>query len=131
LHGNAPLAIVAASRLRFVIHRMPTGAVGLQHPTFNTRALRCPAPGTRTAIDAPLLIALANQKQPFARSVIAPIVNQTSQTVTQDGIGIGSVIAVVCSWQRNCSIRWAILAGVFSWIDIIHFAITRKIGESK
>ncbi|HXY32744.1 MAG TPA: hypothetical protein VEI07_00870 [Planctomycetaceae bacterium] len=45
--------------------------------------------------------------------------------VTQTGIGLGSVIAVVCSWDRNRSILWAILAGILSWLYIIYFALTR------
>lgn len=63
--------------------------------------------------------------------IIAEIAQQTAQTVTQTGIGLGSAIAVVCSWQRNRSILWAILAGFFSWIYVIYFAITREPGEMK
>jgi hypothetical protein len=51
--------------------------------------------------------------------------------VTQSGIGLGSVIAVVCSWQRNRSILWAILAGIFSWFYVIYFALTRLPEEMK
>ena len=51
--------------------------------------------------------------------------------VTQSGIGLGSVIAVVSSWERNRSILWAILAGIFSWFYVIYFAITRKADETK
>ena len=47
-------------------------------------------------------------------------------TVVRTGIGLGSVIAVVCSWDRNRSILWAILAGVFSWFYVIYFALTRE-----
>ena len=36
------------------------------------------------------------------------------------------MIAVVCSWQRNCSILWAILAGVLSWLYVLYFALTRR-----
>jgi hypothetical protein len=49
--------------------------------------------------------------------------------VTQSGIGLGSVIAVVCSWQRNRSILWAILAGILSWFYVIYFALTRRPDE--
>ena len=63
--------------------------------------------------------------------ILAQIANQTAHTVTQTGIGLGSAIAVVCSWQRNRSILWAILAGFFSWIYVIYFAITREPGETK
>lgn len=41
------------------------------------------------------------------------------------GIGIGSVIAVVCSWERNHSILRAAMAGVLSWIYVFYFVMTR------
>lgn len=63
--------------------------------------------------------------------ILAHIANQTTQTVTQTGIGLGSAIAIVCSWQRNRSILWAILAGVFSWVYVIYFALTRRANEIK
>jgi hypothetical protein len=63
--------------------------------------------------------------------IIAQIAYQTTQTVTQTGIGLGSAIAVVCSWQRNRSILWAILAGILSWFYVIYFAMTRQAGETK
>jgi hypothetical protein len=62
--------------------------------------------------------------------MLAQVVNQT-QTVTETGIGLGSAIAIVCSWQRNRSILWAILAGVLSWLYVIYFAATRKPDERK
>ncbi len=40
-------------------------------------------------------------------------------------ICLGTSIAVVCSWQRNKSILWAILHGVLSWFYVVYFAITR------
>jgi len=51
--------------------------------------------------------------------------------VVHDGVGLGSVIAVVCSWQRNRSILWAVLAGLLSWIYVIYFALTRRPDESR
>jgi hypothetical protein len=47
------------------------------------------------------------------------------------GIGLGSVLAVVCSWERNRSIGWAILAALFNWFYVIYFAITRREDEVK
>lgn len=41
------------------------------------------------------------------------ITNTTTQTMTQTGVGLGSIIAVVASWDRNKSIMWAILHGIF------------------
>jgi hypothetical protein len=55
----------------------------------------------------------------------------TTQTVYKTGIGFGSVLAIVCSWQRNRSILWAILAGIFSWFYVIYFAVTRRADEKK
>ena len=63
--------------------------------------------------------------------IIAQIANQTSNTIAQTGIGLGSAIAVVCSWQRNRSILWAILAGILSWIYVIYFTVTRQADERK
>lgn len=50
----------------------------------------------------------------------------TTQTIYKSGIGLGSVIAVVTSWDRNKSILWAILHGIFGWFYVIYFALTRK-----
>lgn len=49
-----------------------------------------------------------------------------SGQATQTGLGLGSILAIVCSWQRNRSILWAIVAGVLSWFYVIYFALTRK-----
>jgi len=56
--------------------------------------------------------------------LLAQVADQTV-IVTQSGIGLGSVIAVVCSWDRNRSILWAVLAGILSWFYVIYFALTR------
>jgi len=48
-----------------------------------------------------------------------------------DGVGLGCVIAVVCSWQRNRSILWAILHGFLSWLYVVYFAVTRRNDEVK
>ena len=54
-----------------------------------------------------------------------------TQAVAQTGVGLGAVIAVVCSWQRNRSILWAILAGILCWFYVIYFALTRRPDETK
>lgn len=61
-------------------------------------------------------------------TLFAQIITET-QTIAQSGFGLGSVIAVVCSWQRNRSILWAILAGIFSWFYVLYFAASRKLNE--
>jgi len=63
--------------------------------------------------------------------IVAQLTSHATQTVTQSGIGLGSAIAVVCSWERNRSILWAILAGIFSWLYVIYFAVTRRREETK
>lgn len=52
-------------------------------------------------------------------------------SVVRDGVGLGSVLAVVCSWQRNKSILWAVLAGLLSWLYVVYFAITRRPDETR
>jgi hypothetical protein len=63
--------------------------------------------------------------------LLAQAAANSTTIVTQTGIGLGSVIAVVCSWQRNRSILWAILAGILSWLYVIYFALTRQPDETK
>jgi hypothetical protein len=47
------------------------------------------------------------------------------------GVGLGTAIAVVCSWERHKSIGWAILAGILGWFYVIYFWLTRTPGERK
>ena len=54
------------------------------------------------------------------------ILAHVTEQATHAGIGLGSAIAVVCSWQRNHSILWAILAGLLTWFYVIYFALTRR-----
>ena len=53
------------------------------------------------------------------------------RSVASVGIGLGTVIAVVCSWERNRLILWAIVAGWLSWFYVIWFALTRRADEAK
>jgi hypothetical protein len=55
----------------------------------------------------------------------------TKTVYVSNGIGIGSALAVVCSWQRNRSILWGILAGIFGWFYVVYFALTRGPDEVK
>jgi hypothetical protein len=64
-------------------------------------------------------------------TILALASTYTTQAVAHDGIGLGSAIAVVCSWQRNRSILWAIVAGILSWLYVFYFALTRLPGETK
>ncbi|WP_437202738.1 hypothetical protein [Planctomicrobium sp. SH664] len=56
---------------------------------------------------------------------------QNVQVVTQSGVTLGTVLAVVCSWQRNRSILWGIIAGILSWFYVIYFAMTRRADETR
>lgn len=53
------------------------------------------------------------------------VINNNTKTITQSGVGLGSIIAVVTSWDRNKSIMWAILHEIFGWLYVIYFAFTR------
>jgi hypothetical protein len=55
----------------------------------------------------------------------------TKRSVISNGIGLGSVIAGVTSWERNKSVLWAIIHGIFSWFYVVYFVLTRKKGERK
>jgi hypothetical protein len=63
--------------------------------------------------------------------LLAEVSRETVTTVSQSGLGLGSVIAVVCSWERNKSILFAIISGLLSWIYVIFFALTREPQETK
>lgn len=56
---------------------------------------------------------------------------QTVNVAAQSGISLGTAMAVVLSWHRNRSILLMILAGLFSWVYVIYFALTRELGETK
>ena len=53
-------------------------------------------------------------------------VNDPVTTATATGVGAGTVLAMIVSWDRNKSILWAILHGIFSWFYVIYFALTRN-----
>jgi hypothetical protein len=49
-----------------------------------------------------------------------------NKSILKDGVSLGSVIAVVISWDRNKSILLAIFHAVLSWIYVIYAALTRE-----
>ena len=57
--------------------------------------------------------------------------NQFRSTAISSGIGLGTVLAVVVSWERNKSVLLAFLHGIFSWLYVLYFVITRKPEERK
>jgi len=54
-----------------------------------------------------------------------PLLAVVVNPVAQSGIGLGSAVAVVCSWDRNRSVLLASLAGLFSWFYVVYFVLTR------
>jgi len=46
-------------------------------------------------------------------------------TPVRAGIGFGSALAIAISWSVNHSIIWAIIHGIFSWLYVIYYALTR------
>lgn len=67
----------------------------------------------------------------LAEVVVEAVPNSGAMSVIRSGVGLGSVLAVVCSWQRNKSILWAILAGLLSWLYVCYFALTRRPEETR
>jgi hypothetical protein len=52
--------------------------------------------------------------------------NGIRNTAISGGIGLGTVLAVVVSWERNKSVLLAFLHGIFSWLYVLYFVLTRK-----
>jgi hypothetical protein len=57
--------------------------------------------------------------------------NGVQSIAIRSGIGLGSVLAVVVSWERNKSVLLAFLHGIFSWLYVLYFVLTRKPEERK
>jgi hypothetical protein len=55
--------------------------------------------------------------------------NRISNTAISSGIDLSTVLAVIVSWERNKSVLLAFLHGIFSWLYVIYFVLTRKPGE--
>jgi hypothetical protein len=48
-----------------------------------------------------------------------------SHSATRAGIGFGSALAITISWSLYKSIIWAVLHGVFSWLYVLYYVVTR------
>ena len=44
-----------------------------------------------------------------------------------NGIGFGSVVAAITSWERNKSVLWVIIHGMLSWF----YVIVRRVNANK
>ena len=43
--------------------------------------------------------------------------------VARSGISFGTALAIAISWSLHKSIFWAVVAGIFSWIYVIYYAL--------
>ncbi|GAB2569358.1 hypothetical protein [Gracilibacillus alcaliphilus] len=50
---------------------------------------------------------------------------ETRDSVVKTGLGFGAVLAITISWSVNQSILWAIIHGVFGWLYVAYYALTR------
>jgi hypothetical protein len=46
-------------------------------------------------------------------------------SITIQSLGFGAALAMTISWSVNKSILWAIFHGIFSWLYVLYFAVTR------
>lgn len=51
---------------------------------------------------------------------------EITRTATKGGVSLGSTIAVVISWHRNQSVLMAIVHGIFGWLYVIYYLLTRE-----
>lgn len=49
-----------------------------------------------------------------------------TKEVVKSGVGFGSALAIAISWSVHKSILWACIHGVFSWLYVIYYALTRN-----
>jgi hypothetical protein len=43
----------------------------------------------------------------------------------KSGISFRSALAITISWSKWHSILWAMVHGVFSWVYVLYYAVTR------
>ncbi len=46
--------------------------------------------------------------------------------VARSGVGFGTALAIAISWSLHQSVFWAVLHGVFSWVYVIYYLLTRR-----
>lgn len=50
---------------------------------------------------------------------------QREISYVKSGIGFGTALAIIISWTVNKSVLWAIIHGIFGWLYVVYFLITR------
>ena len=48
-----------------------------------------------------------------------------SKEAAKHGVSFGTALAIAISWSQHGSILWAMIHGLFSWLYVIYFALTR------
>ena len=48
-----------------------------------------------------------------------------SKNAAKVGVGFGTALAITISWSVNKSLFWAIVHGIFSWLYVVYYAVTR------
>ncbi|MBO2535051.1 hypothetical protein [Rummeliibacillus suwonensis] len=48
-----------------------------------------------------------------------------NKSAVKSGIGFGSALAITISWSVHHSVLWAIFHGIFGWLYVIYYVITR------
>lgn len=51
-------------------------------------------------------------------------VNKMGKEIVYSGIGMGSALAMILSFDKWHSILWAILHGIFGWFYVIYYVLT-------
>jgi predicted RecA/RadA family phage recombinase len=55
----------------------------------------------------------------------APRVTVVRNSAIKSGVGFGSALAIAISYTTHQSVLWAIIHGIFSWIYVVYFVLTR------
>ena len=56
-------------------------------------------------------------------AVVMPSATKTVKHVSESGVTLGSVLAVVISYAKWQSIGWAILHGLLGWVYVLYYVI--------
>jgi len=76
-------------------------------------------PTTRSSILLLSLLLLASCVSGPSNGYVQPV-------YIYPGVGLGTIIAVVLSWNRNESILWAIVHGILGWLYVIYVLIAGR-----
>jgi hypothetical protein len=55
----------------------------------------------------------------------APRIAFIRDSAIKSGVGFGSALAMAISFTTHKSVLWAIVHGIFSWLYVLYFVLTR------